>query len=166
MVEIHRPPHRQTLARFRKLERRLPDLLDDLLACSAHRRGVRPAVPSCAGVYLFSEDGRPLYIGRSRNFNRRLGDHTRPKAAQNSAPFAFNIAKRAAADAGLLITGTRTAIAAQPGFDEHFSSAKTRVRAMEFRFVRVPDPVESTIFEVYAALALGTEGDFNLFETH
>ena len=37
---------------------------------------------------------------------------------------------------------------------------------MDFRVIEVEDPAVSTIFEVYAALALGTEGEFNLFETH
>jgi hypothetical protein len=37
---------------------------------------------------------------------------------------------------------------------------------MDFRVVEIEDPALSTIFEVYASIVLGTEGDFNLFETH
>jgi hypothetical protein len=37
---------------------------------------------------------------------------------------------------------------------------------MEFRFVEIEDPPLRTIFEGYASLALGTHGDFNVFETH
>lgn len=154
------------LARFREVEQQLPGLLDELLACDSHQRGVRPAVPRCAGVYLFSEGGEHRYVGRTRSCNQRHGNHTQPKARQNSAPFAFNIARRAAREAGLDLVGTRAEIAAHPGFEEYFTAAKARVRAMEFRFVLISDPVVSTIFEVYAALALKTEGDFNLFETH
>jgi hypothetical protein len=157
---------RRALRRFREIEQQLPDLLHALLACKSHWRAVRPAVPHVAGVYLFSEEGCHRYVGRTRNCNRRLGEHTRPKAKENSAPFAFNIAKRAAIEAGLQIVGTRADIAAHPGFERHFSAAKQRVRAMEFRFVSIDEPVVSTVFEVYAAIALKTEGDFNLFETH
>jgi hypothetical protein len=157
---------RRALRRFRQIEQQLPDLLQALLDCKGHRRAVRPAVPHEAGVYLFTEGGCHRYVGRTRNCNRRLGEHTRPKAKENSASFAFNIAKRAAIEAGLQIVGTRAEVAAHPGFDQHFSAAKERVRAMEFRFVSINEPVVSTIFEVYAAIALKTEGDFNLFETH
>jgi hypothetical protein len=37
---------------------------------------------------------------------------------------------------------------------------------MDFQLIEIADPVLSTIFEVYAAVALETEVDFNLFETH
>ncbi len=106
------------------------------------------------------------YIGRTRNANRRLGEHTQPKSPQNSAPFAFNIAKSEAIKAGFNITGTRQELAATQGFDPYFTSAKERVRSMEFRVVEIVDPVVSTIFEVYASITLGTEGEFNLFDTH
>ena len=36
---------------------------------------------------------------------------------------------------------------------------------MVVQSTELPDPVERTLFEVYAALALGTE-KFNSFETH
>ncbi|HZP97253.1 MAG TPA: hypothetical protein VFC31_13115 [Candidatus Limnocylindria bacterium] len=62
--------------------------------------------------------------------------------------------------------GTRAEVAAQPAFSEKFAIAKQRVRRMEFRFVAISDAALSTIFEVYASIALGTEGDYNLFETH
>ena len=38
------------------------------------------------------------------------------------------------------------------------------VGAMEIRAIKVADPIEQTIFEVYAALALGTA--YNDFDTH
>ncbi len=62
--------------------------------------------------------------------------------------------------------GTRAEVAAQIAFSEKFGMAKQRVRGMEFRFVAISNPALSTIFEVYASIALGTEGDHNLFETH
>ncbi len=160
------PDQERALERFREIERQLPDLLDGLLAAPPYWRGESPAVPAVAGVYLFTEDGVHRYVGRTRNGNRRLGEHTRPSSKENSAPFAFNIAKADARTAGTDVAGSRKQVAALPGFAPYFTAAKQRVRAMDFRVVEVVDPALSTIFEVYAAIALGTEGEFNLFETH
>ncbi len=154
------------LERFREIEKQLPGLLKALATGRPYHRDERPAVPHVPAVYLFTEKGRHLYIGRTRDANRRLGEHTRPKSPQNSAPFAFNIAKKEAARAGLTFNGTRKKIAAIPAFQPYFTSAKERVRLMEFRLVEIDNAVVSTIFEVYASLALRTEGGFNLFETH
>ncbi len=118
------------------------------------------------GVYLFTEKGVHRYIGRTRNANRRLGEHIQKSSPQNSAPFAFNIAKAEAAREGIEFIGTRDEIAATPEFAPYFQQAKERIRAMDFQVIEIADPVLSTIFEVYAAVALETEGDFNLFETH
>jgi hypothetical protein len=125
-----------------------------------------PAAPAVAGVYLFSEGGDHRYVGRTRNANRRLGEHTRPSSPENSAPFAFNIARRDAAAAGLEVGGPRKLVATHADFEQYFVAAKERVRAMDFRVVEIEDPAVSTIFEVYASVVLGTEGDYNLFETH
>ena len=154
------------VARYREIERQLGPAARALLTEPSYRRGRMPAAPPVAGVYLFTEDHTHRYVGRTRNANRRLGEHTRPSSPENSAPFAFNIARREAKTAGLEIAGSRKLIAARPDFAPYFTAAKERVRAMDFRVIEVEDPALSTIFEVYAALALGTEGEFNLFETH
>lgn len=160
------PKSKLALRRFRELGERLPGLLQSLLTANPHHRDKRPAAPKVPAVYLFTENGNHRYVGRTRNANRRFGEHTRPSSPQNSAPFAFNIAKRDAVRDGLVLHGTRKAIAADPAFKPYFTAAKQRVRAMEFRFVEIDDPVLSTVFEVYVALALSTEGEFNLFDTH
>lgn len=152
--------------RFADVAAQLPHLLQQLLACPPHFAGARPRVPRVSGVYLFSEDGRPRYVGRTRDCGRRLGDHTRPSSRENSAPFAFNLVRRELKEAAQDSVGTRREIAAQGAFSVKFAEAKERIRRMEFRFVEIRDPAISTIFEVYASLALGTEGDYNLFETH
>lgn len=152
--------------RFEELVAQLPHLLEELLACPPHIAGERPTVPRVSGVYLFSEGGRPLYVGRTRDCRRRLADHTRPSSRENSAPFAFNLTRRDLDEGGQRAMGTRAEVAAHLAFSEKFAMAKQRVRRMEFRFVAISDPALSTIFEVYASIALGTEGDYNLFETH
>lgn len=118
------------LARFRMIEQQLPGLLDALLAGPAYRRGEKPPAPTVAGVYLFTEDGVHRYVGRTRDANRRLGEHTRPSSRENTAPFAFNIAKREA-KAALEVTGSRKHVAALEGFIPYFTAAKQRVRTMD-----------------------------------
>ncbi len=44
-----------------------------------------------SGVYLFSENGKDLYVGRSRNIRRRYSDHT--CNSPNSAAFAVLLAR-------------------------------------------------------------------------
>jgi hypothetical protein len=154
------------LERFRtEVEGRLPGLVEELVACAPHRRGVDQA-PTAPGIYLYSEDDQQMYVGRTRDLSRRWADHTRPSSGINSASFAFNIAKKAAAAHGEDVAIARSRLAVEPVFARAFVEAKARVREMDYRFVRVDSPVLSTVGEVYAAMVLGTEGDFNEFETH
>ena len=155
------------LARFSVIADQLDTRLDELLACPAHSRDHRPAAPHNSGVYLFTEGNDHRYVGRAKNLNKRFGQHVAPKSPSNQAAFAFNIAKRNAETAGMNVQRTREVLAADPEFvEQFFVPAKQQVRAMEFRFVNLADDALSTVFEVYAALLLGTEGDFNLFATH
>lgn len=160
------PADQAAMPGFQEIQIQLPGLLEQLLGCDAYSRDLPPAVPYLTGVYLFTEAGVHRYVGRTRNFNRRFGEHVAPKSTENKAPFAFNIAKLDATAASVAAVGTRKQVVALAGFDEHFTAAKQRVRAMEFRFVEINNAAVSTIFEVYASIALYTEGEFNLFETH
>jgi hypothetical protein len=166
------------LGRFDALRERLAPELEKLLACGAHTRIITPgvkhvAVPKKPGVYLFTEHGEHRYVGRSKNLNSRFGQHIQAGSGENSAPFAFNIARRDASEAGFPVAGrTRTNLGTDPEFKERFFAPATqRLREMDFRFV-IFDPDEpdvhvfSTVFEVYAAMVLGTDADFNLFHTH
>jgi hypothetical protein len=51
-----------------------------------------------------------------------------------------------------------------PEFSELFRDAKERVGRMTVRVIEITDPIEQTLFEVYAALALATP--YNDFENH
>lgn len=162
----HEHRNQTGLRRFSAILDQMEPLLDRLLDCEPHRRGERPAAPERPGVYLFTESGKPIYVGETRDFRRRWGEHTRPSSPENSAPFAFNIARQEAGRMKLEMRGSRKTVSVSPDFAALFTAAKARVRAMEFRFVEIEDPPLRTIFEVYASLALGTYGDFNVFETH
>ena len=138
--------------------------LISLTPCSADQL---PRDMPKSGVYLFSEAGQHLYVGRSRNMRRRYGLHTRPSAQHNQASFAFLLAKEA-----LGITETsykpddmsRLGLSKNQEFIRSFTEAKWRIRAMEFRFVEEADPTRQALLEIYSAVALSTP--YNTFNTH
>ena len=146
---------------FDRVVERLPDRLDGLLAAPSRPRKEHPPIPQAPGIYLFSEYGEPVYIGQTRNIQRRLADHTKPSGGSETATFAFILAQE---DAGPEASGmTRKEIESR--FAPLFRQAKERVSRMDIQFIELDDPIERTIFEVYAALHLGTER-YNSFETH
>lgn len=66
---------------------------------------------------------------------------------------------------GIDIKRARKILEADPDFLKHFKEAKERVTKMNVRWIELKDPIERTLFEIYAALALDTVA-FNSFETH
>ena len=117
------------------------------------------------GIYILYEDGKPMYVGRSDRLRARLHEHGRPSSGSESASFAFNIARerflttRPDSD-----TMSRKELTGDSDFDRLFSADKKRVREMGIRVVKIQDPIEQTVFEVYAHMKLGTT--FNSFENH
>lgn len=151
--------------RFGELEARLPDLLDDLLACEP--LGVDgAAVPNQAGVYLFSRAEEALYIGQTRKLRQRMRNHRGATSTHNQASFAFLLARELVIirHPGFEVARSRSELAADPAFAAIFLETKAEIRSMALRFVEIDDPVLRTLFEVYAALALGTP--YNDFDTH
>jgi hypothetical protein len=152
------------LRQFQTAVEQLPPLLSALITAPAYRVVDHPSIPAVPGIYLFS-DQRPVYVGQSRNLRSRLQQHTRKRNRENQASLAFSIAKREAANDGVNIKRGRAVLERDPEFQAHFDNAKARVGNMTVQFVVLADPVERTLFEVYAALALNT-AEFNSWETH
>jgi hypothetical protein len=163
-----KPTARQVAARQAKWDEevagKLPDLLRELLSS-----------PSCAtdpprthGVYLFSEGGTPLYVGRTgrtersrlankdghSNFATRHRAHTR--ARHNEGTYAYRLAVEACREGGIALASTRAENCENPEFMEEFRRQCDRVSAMEFRVVEIGDDKLAAVFEVYAATVLGT----------
>ena len=119
------------------------------------------------GVYLFTEAGYHLYVGRSNRLLARYRNHWMPNKTEREAAFAFKLARemtgftKAAYKKG---PGSRKELALDPGFIVAFSAAKARVRAMEYRWVDETDPTCQCLLEIYAAVTLGTP--YNDFDTH
>lgn len=143
----------------------LPRMLVALLLAEKITGARRLDIPLRPGVYLFSEEGRPVYVGRTKKLRNRYDQHTGASRAHNQASFAFLMAKAMAAAAGLSVKRTRKQLQADPYFGKHFLAAKSAVAAMDFQFVECSDAVVRALFEIYAALQLGTD-EFNKFEEH
>lgn len=152
---------------------KMPEYLKGLKACKPFtpdklcnlRRDGKPLkpLPEAKGVYCFYEDDKPLYVGRTRNIRKRVLQHRRLSGRHNSAAFAFNIAKKEFEKNHPCKDLSRAELSKNPIFDDIFTEAKKRVRKMSVRFVKIKDPIEQTVFEVYAHMELGTP--FNDFRT-
>jgi hypothetical protein len=94
----------QRVPEFQAAVEQMPSLLEALQAAPSHRVADHPRTPLAPGVYLFSEHGRPIYVGQSRKLRTRLRQHSGERRRENEASFAFNIAKRDAAKAGVDIS--------------------------------------------------------------
>lgn len=153
------------ISQFGAAVTRMPGLLAEPRAAPGHRVADHPHVPNTPGIYLFSDAGRPVYIGQTRKLRVRLRQHTAAQNKHNQASFAFNLAKREATASGVDVARARSVLEADPAFSVHFDAAKAAVAEMDVQFIELADPIERTLFEVYAALALAT-AEFNSFETH
>jgi len=150
--------------RFERVVAKMPTLLESLQASAALSRDGLGSIPQ-RGVYVFYDSGVPTYVGRSNRLRQRLLEHGQPNSTHHSATFAFILAPEEAEKRNLdLQSMQRMALQKHPVFGELFREAKYRVSKMKVRVVGVTDPIEQTVFEVYAALALGTS--YNDFKTH
>ena len=142
----------------------LPSRLRALL--NAHPRKSKDPWPSgkLSGVYLLSEGGKPIYVGRSRNIRQRYQAH---KANSHfSASFAFLIAREETGKvANYKASQGRGELVKEPEFAIAFKRARERISKMEFRYVIEEDAITQCLLEVYCALALGTDR-YNKFDTH
>ena len=150
---------------FNHAVRDLPGFLKALEAAPQHRVVDHPAIPKTPGIYLFSDADGPIYVGQTRSLQTRLKQHTGATSRSENASFAFNVAKREAASAGVDVKRFRKTLEADPAFVPHFSRARTTVANMRVQFIEMDEPITRYLFELYAALALGTT-EFNTFETH
>jgi hypothetical protein len=125
-----------------------------------------PASVPSAGVYLFTEAGRHLYVGRSNNLRRRMQRHGSAGATHKQAAFAFRLAREATGNlkASYKKEGSRAHLMESPEFKIAFESAKARIRAMELRYVEEADPLRQAVLEMYIAVVLATP--YNDFDNH
>ena len=112
------------------------------------------------GGYVFYEDDKPIYVGRSNNIRNRIKGHVAPNAG---ATFAFKLLREnTGIQAGYSQETSKNALLKR--YAEGFKEQRDRVRKMTFRVVETDDQRVQYIFEVYAIFALGTTR-YNTFDT-
>ncbi|MDD2944131.1 MAG: GIY-YIG nuclease family protein [bacterium] len=116
------------------------------------------------GIYLFSERGIALYVGRTNTLRKRLQYHTRNN--HNQATFAFLLARHQTGKlkASYRPDGSRAHLLQNPIFRSEFDEARERIRQMAIQFVEEPDPIKQSILEIYTAFQ--TKAVFNDFDNH
>ena len=118
-----------------------------------------------SGIYLFSENGKPVYVGRSRNIRNRYNGHI--SSSSDSASFAFMLARdKTRKNEAIDKSGfkTRKELMEDCKFKEAFNKARQQIREMEFQYVEESDSIRQALLEIYRAVKLNTE--YNKFETH
>jgi len=145
---------------------KLPSLLNELLSMPPVKPTILPMFLPQKGIYLFSEESKHLYVGRSNNIKRRIQNHCRLSSNHNQATFAFRMARSETnlEKATYKTEGSRKQLEEDPIFSTEFTRAKERIRDMDLRFIEVNDPVQQALLEIYIAITLNTP--FNDFENH
>jgi hypothetical protein len=142
----------------------MPEKLERLLnvAPQCIRTGLHGTEKS--GVYLFTEKGVHLYVGRTKNF---LADRVRQHVSTaEDCPFAFRLAREETNNKQAIYKGdgTRKWLLANEAFKKSYGTAKLRIREMDVRWISEPDNLKQTLLEIYVAVTLKTP--YNDLETH
>ena len=116
------------------------------------------------GVYVFYENLKPIYVGRSQSIPKRILAHSRPSSGHNSATFAFLLAKEVAKKLNHDTNLTRKNLQENAIFNQIYLEQKQRVSNMKIKSIEVNDPDTQAIFEIYASRKLKTK--YNDFATH
>ena len=160
---------------WRQLTAWLPEMLQSLLGSPPYNRQNRPPMEG-RGVYLFTENGRHLYVGRTgittrtrragteprTSFRMRFDQHTQAGNPPWSASFAMRLARIDAREAAVEIPpgGWWPTKDHHPDFNQLFTAAKLRVGdEMEMRVSPFDDDergIRSLVAEAYAAAILQT----------
>ena len=109
------------------------------------------------GVYLFTENGIHLYVGRTkRPLKTRLMEHTRPSV--KDAPFAFRLTREATGKTEVTYEAGngRRELLQEEEFLTALNQQKSRIAEMGIRYVKVADPTVQALLEIYTATVLGT----------
>jgi hypothetical protein len=118
-----------------------------------------------AGIYVMMENGKPVYVGRTRRVRGRMRSHCRPTSKGNA--FAFRLAR--AARGNLKATykkgdGSRTHLRADTAFAAALVDACDRISRMDVHFVEISCPILRYLFELHYALE--HELSLDEFDTH
>ncbi|KAF5419035.1 MAG: GIY-YIG catalytic domain-containing protein [Candidatus Methanocomedens sp.] len=150
-------------AKFEDIINQFSDLMQQLANSPLRQRNSLGDIPN-KGIYVFYENNKPIYVGRSNRMKDRIQEHGRKSSYHNSATFAFILAKEIANEQGIDINKNRDALESDSTFRNIFLEQKERVSIMNVRVIEINGPITQTIFEVYVSMELNTE--YNDFDTH
>lgn len=153
--------------KFAALVAALAPKLERLLAMQPLGFEAQPRDMPKSGVYLFTEKGQHLYVGRSNRLRARYGLHCRAGSQHNQATFAFLLAREITGRTAIAYRsgeGSRAGLMLDPVFAAAFAAAKERIREMEYRYVEESDQNRQALLEIYCAVVLETP--YNDFGTH
>ena len=150
--------------RFAEYVDELPLLTEGLLS-SAPLSPEQISALKAPGLYSFLENGRVLYIGRTKNFRNRHKNHCDERSGENTAAFDFLFARQQTGNqkAAYSKVGSRKALMKNPAFRAASQQAKYSIRRMEVRFVEVADHNLQHLLELYASMEM--QSAHNKFET-
>lgn len=150
----------------------LPEMLEQLLASEVFHLDSRPPANQ-RGIYLFSEEGKHLYVGRTgitarsraqggvpiTSFRHRFDQHTQPGRPPGASSFAKLLMLERVGELGLMVPAGWWADreTTSSTIYDLYKAAKTRIGAMECRVASFEDDVNgvrSTVAEVYAHVHL------------
>lgn len=145
--------------RFKSMLEDVHEKYTNLINSNAYRTNTLPRKMPKSGVYLFSENGKYLYVGRSNNMRSRYGNHCNKCSSHNSAAFAFKIARETTGK-----NDNRKQLVRDDHFLDAFEKAKLRIQDMDYRFVEEDNQIKQSLLEIYCAVILNTP--YNDFHTH
>ena len=111
------------------------------------------------GCYVLCDGGRPIYVGISRTLLARVRQHLTGTTHFN-ASLPYLMAQRK-----VEMRGSRDEAMQNPDFRTVFVDRQQYLRSCTISAVEINNAVELYLFEIYAAMNLGT-GEWNTFETH
>lgn len=153
--------------KFAALVETLAPKLERLLAMHPLANGALHKHMPQSGIYLFTEAGRHLYVGRSNVRRARYGRHCRPGATERQAAFAFQLARGShRSHSGILSRGRR-----KPRRIDARSDLRRRIHGRQGAYSgngiplrRKADQNCQALLEIYCAVVLQTP--YNGFGTH
>jgi hypothetical protein len=114
---------------------------------------------------MFTENGLPMYVGRTDDIRKRLANHRH--RSHNTATFAFLLARHETGirEASYQSSGSRADLLKNNAtFCAAFDRARERIAAMDVKAIEEGDPVRQALLEIYAAFVSGAK--YNDFQNH
>ena len=116
------------------------------------------------GVYLFSEQGKHLYCGRTKRLiKERIKNHY---SSAKDCPFAWRLAREETGNIKANYYGdkTRSKLLKDLNFVSVYKKSKDRIKNMDVRYVEEKNPLKQALLEIYVSVVLETP--YNDFDTH